>query len=138
MSAFILGIFIFLGFIGLGYFLADAAITLKQFDRSAMVKGLSEREYSTDIVIWPIQFTTASSDLESLYNPIDDSTAKIKTFLNKMGIDPAEINVNSPAIDAEHDLLAAIVPWVEEGVVVAPRKDRSVATSVVFLSSFLR
>ncbi|WP_460241397.1 hypothetical protein [Aurantivibrio infirmus] len=138
MSAFILGIFMFLGFIGLGYFLADAAITFKQFDRGAMVKGLSEREYNTDIVIWPIQFTTASSDLESLYNPIDDSTAKIKTFLNELGIDPAEINVNPPAIDAKHDLLAAIVPWVEEGIAVAPRKDRSVATSVIFLSSVLR
>ena len=62
-SAFILGVFIFLGLSALGYFLATAAIDFKQYDRSVTVKGLSEREYLADIVIWPIEFSVADNDL---------------------------------------------------------------------------
>ena len=48
-SALILGVFIFLGLSALGYFLAGAAIEFKQYERSVIVKGLSEREYKADI-----------------------------------------------------------------------------------------
>jgi len=69
-SAFILGVFVFIGLSALGYLLGDAAIEYKQYDRSVTVKGLSEREFEADIVIWPIQFTAAGNDLESLYGSI--------------------------------------------------------------------
>ena len=82
-SAFILSVGIFSGLAALGYFLADAAIQFKQFDRSVTVKGLSEREVKADIVIWPIEFTVADNNLENLYQTIDVNTAKIKGFLEK-------------------------------------------------------
>ena len=44
-SAFILGVFVFIGLSALGYLLGDAAIEYKQYDRSVTVKGLSEREF---------------------------------------------------------------------------------------------
>ncbi len=97
-SAFILGVFVFLGLASLGFLLGKAAIDFKQFDRSVTVKGLSEREYDADIVIWPIQFIAAGNDLESLYGSIEDSTAKIKDFLIKKGIESSEISFGSPAI----------------------------------------
>jgi hypothetical protein len=97
-SALILGVFVFLGLSALGYLLGNAAIEFKQFDRSVTVKGLSEREYPADIVIWPIQFTTASNDLESLYNAIELSTTKIVSFLGNKGISTDEITLSSPAI----------------------------------------
>lgn len=97
-SALILGVFVFLGLSALGYLLGSAAIDFKQFDRSVTVKGLSEREYPADIVIWPIQFTTAGNDLESLYNAIDSSTTKIVRFLGNKGISSDEITLSSPAI----------------------------------------
>lgn len=97
-SAFILGVFIFFGLASLGYLVAGAAIEFKQFDRSVTVKGLSEREFKADIVIWPIQFTAAGNDLESLYGSIEANTSKIRDFLGDSGISLEEITFASPAI----------------------------------------
>lgn len=97
-DAFLLGFFIFLGLLSLGYLLGDAAINVKKFERSVTVKGLSEREYDADIVIWPIQFTQANNSLVDLYNAIDDNTRQIKDFLARNGVSPDEITVSSPAI----------------------------------------
>lgn len=97
-SALILGIFILLGLSSLGYLLGNAAIKFKEYERTVTVKGLAEHEYPADIVIWPVQFTEANNDLEGLYNSIENSTNKIKTFLEKQGIQPSEISLSSPAI----------------------------------------
>lgn len=98
VSAFILGLFLFLGLSVLGYLLANAAIEYKQFERSITVKGLSEREYTADIVIWPIQFTVVDNNLDSLYKSIDGSSSKIKAFLEKNNIKATEISISVPAI----------------------------------------
>jgi len=97
-GAALLGFFIFLGLATLGYFLANAAIEYKMYDRSVTVKGLSDREYKADIVIWPIQFTVANNDLTSLYNSIDDKSEKIRSFLELNEISASEITIASPAI----------------------------------------
>jgi hypothetical protein len=97
-SAFILGAFLFIGLSALGYLLGNAAIEYKQYERSVTVKGLSEREYNADIVIWPIQFTAAGNDIETLYESIEKNTSKIKAFLGKNKIRPEEITFASPAI----------------------------------------
>jgi hypothetical protein len=97
-SAALLGIFIFLGLAVLGYTLGNAAIQYKLYDRSVTVKGLSEREYPADIVIWPIQFNVADNDLGSLYKDIDAKTQSIRTFLEQNNIAPNEITVATPDI----------------------------------------
>ena len=98
VNAFILGAFIFFGLAALGYLLGDAAIKFKEFERTVTAKGLSEREYEADIVIWPIQFTEASNDLTGLYGSIETSTSEIKAFLTENGLDPNEISFSLPAI----------------------------------------
>jgi len=82
----------------LGYLLGSAAIEFKEYERTVTAKGLSEREYKADIVIWPIQFTEASNDLEQLYSSIESSTSNIKIFLKSNGISSNEISFSSPAI----------------------------------------
>ncbi len=93
-----LGLCLFLGMSSLGYLLGDAAIRFKEYERTVTVKGLSEREYKADIVIWPIQFTAASNDLAEMYRSIDRSTEKIRAFIKSAGIPDAEISFSSPAI----------------------------------------
>jgi hypothetical protein len=97
-GAIILGAGLFFGLSSLGYLLADAAIKYKEYERTVTVKGLSEREFDADIVIWPIEFTAASNDLEEMYESIDASTAKIRAFLEEAGIDGQEITVSAPGI----------------------------------------
>lgn len=94
----ILGFFIFLGLSSLGYLLSNAFLEYRQYERSIKVKGLSEKEFPADIVIWPIQFSVASNDLENLYNAIDNNNIKIKEFLLKSGVTKSEISISSPSI----------------------------------------
>ena len=98
LTAFILGLFLFLGLVSLGYQLGSAAIDFKQLERSVTVKGLAEQEVMADVVIWPIQFVVADNDLQSLYKTIDEGTTKIKTFLSENGIDSSDITFAAPAI----------------------------------------
>jgi hypothetical protein len=97
-GAFILGLFIFAGLAALGYLLSNAVVNYKEYERSVTVKGLSEREFDADIVIWPIQFTAASNDLAELYESIDSDTRKIKEFLIAHSILPNAISYAAPAI----------------------------------------
>ena len=55
-----LGLFILLGFAALGFLLGRAAVEVKEYERTVTAKGLSEREYPADVVIWPIAFCTYS------------------------------------------------------------------------------
>ncbi len=98
INSFLLGLFIFLGLAALGYLLGNAAIEFKEYERTVTAKGLSEREYEADIVIWPIRFNIASNDLTDLYDSIEGSSLEIKNFLIKNDIDPKEITFSSPAI----------------------------------------
>lgn len=98
VSAFILGAFMFLGLAALGLILGNAAIDFKEHERTVTVKGLSEREFEADIVVWPIRFTEVSNDLGNLYSSIDASTLKIQDFLEKNGLSSTEISSSSPAI----------------------------------------
>ena len=97
-NSIILGVCLVIGLAFLGFLLGNALIKFKQFERTVTVKGLSEREYNADIVIWPIQFTTASNDLEDMYNSIENSSQRIRTFLQKAGISNEEISISTPAI----------------------------------------
>ncbi|MGB5561023.1 MAG: SIMPL domain-containing protein [Sedimenticolaceae bacterium] len=98
VSALILGVFFSIGLLSFGYMLGNTAITYKEYERTVTVKGLSEREFEADIVIWPIQFTVASNNIEELYISIESNTLKIRGFLEMNGLDTSEISLSSPAI----------------------------------------
>lgn len=97
-GALLLGVFVFLGLMALGWLLGQAAIEYRKFERSVTAKGLSEREYPADIVIWPIRYTVASNTLEDLYAAIERNNRKIIDFLGKNGIKAGEITVAVPSI----------------------------------------
>ena len=99
-GSFVLGLFIFLGLTVTGYLLGQAAMDFKEYERSVTVKGLSEREYEADIVIWPLQFTAASNDIAEMYRSIDDSTQKIRAFLEAASIGREHIFVTGEAKNA--------------------------------------
>ena len=97
-SAFILGLLISLGLALLGYFIGDSAIRFKSFERTVMVKGLSEKEYPADIALWPITFTAAHNDLTALYESIERDAQTVIAFLNAAGFESGEITTAPPNI----------------------------------------
>lgn len=97
-SAFILGIFILFSFGTLGYTIWKSTVTFKAFERTVTVKGLAEKEYPADIVIWPVKFTEAGNDLTALYQTLENRTAQVKKFLNDHNIKDEQITISPPAI----------------------------------------
>lgn len=89
---------IFLGLTLLGVVLSKAAISIKEYERTVTVKGLSEREVLADLVIWPIQFSAASNDLKQLYESLDANAKSISSFLETNGIYKKDISFTSPSI----------------------------------------
>lgn len=67
-------------------------------DRRVTVKGLAEREVEADKVTWPILTKELGDDLPQLYRDINNTTAKVKTFLLKNGVKESEISVNAPVV----------------------------------------
>lgn len=97
-EAALLGACLIVGLAVLGYLLGQAVIDYREYERSVTVKGLSEREYPADIVIWPIRFTVASNDLNQLYTELDRSESAIQRFLSGNGIEAGEISTNQPKL----------------------------------------
>lgn len=97
-GAFVLGIFVCAGLIGLGYYLANGFLQAKALERTVTVKGLSERDVPADVAIWPIKFTVADNDLVALYATVERNNALIVDFLKQNGFAESEISVSVPAI----------------------------------------
>ncbi len=94
----ILGIAIFLGLFSLGYFISTSVINYKQFDRTVTVKGLSQKQYSADVVLWPIKFVTPDANLLDLNEKIENYTSIILKFLKENNISDKEITIQPPSI----------------------------------------
>lgn len=97
-SAFVLSLGLVIGLGSLGYLLSAAAIEYRGLERTVTVKGLSVREFPADVVIWPIQFTTASNELGELYRSVEKNTGLIQGFLADNGIPEKAITIAEPAI----------------------------------------
>ena len=82
----------------LGQQVSSALNEMQTWDRVVTVKGLSEREYVADRVIWPIQFVDADNDLPALYNHIEMNSNKVSAFLQSNGIAKEGITIGKPEI----------------------------------------
>jgi hypothetical protein len=97
-SLVVLSASLLLGFIALGALLGEGAVRVKKFDRTVVVKGLSEREVPADIAIWPLTFQEASNDLTGLFSSMQKKNALITEFLAGHGIAKDAITVGAPAV----------------------------------------
>jgi len=94
----ILGLFLLVGLLGLGYFVSHSILSVKAMERTVEVKGLSEREVKADIAIWPITFNVADNDLVKLSETINSKNAQVLQFLETKGFKREEITINAPSI----------------------------------------
>lgn len=114
------------GIILLGAFFYWGINSFAQRDRTVTVKGLAEREVKADYVIWPIVYKTTGNDLQALYADINSANSRIGAFLERNGIDKADISVDAPQIvDLKADRYAS-----ETG-----HRDRYNVTSITIVAS---
>ena len=98
LPSFVLGFFIFIGLGTLGYFFKTAFMESKNLERTVIVKGLSEKEVLSNIVIMPIKLTRTSNNLESLIIDIDNDTNKVIIFLKDNGLKDEDITLGAISI----------------------------------------
>ena len=98
-SLVVLAASLLLGFIALGWLVGNAAVRIKKFDRTVVVKGLSEREVPADIAIWPLTYQEASNDLNALFGALQRKNAQITEFLTGHGIAADDITVGAPTVN---------------------------------------
>jgi len=79
----VLGLLLATGWALAGFFVGHALLVARASERLVTVKGLAEREVPADLVIWPIAFTATGNGLESLQRGVDESTARIRGFLEQ-------------------------------------------------------
>ncbi len=99
LSALILGLSLCFGMTALGSILGFSAIKHKEFERTVSVKGLSEREYPADIVIWTIDITLANNSLNQLHAALEANAASLRAYLLERSISTEEISFGAPTIN---------------------------------------
>jgi hypothetical protein len=62
-------------------------------DRFVTVKGISEREVTADVAIWPLRVVASDDDLTKAHAQLERSMEKIREFLARNGIDAAGARV---------------------------------------------
>lgn len=97
-AALILGAFVGIGLAVAGYFIADAAHSIRASDRVVEVKGLAEREVPADLALWSLAYTTTANDLGTLHKRLDTDAEAIQNFLTKRGFTADEISRAPPNI----------------------------------------
>lgn len=98
LSSFIIALAAIISFTVLGSFFVKGLTDYRSMERSVTVKGLSEREFLADTVIWPIQFVTASNSLEEVYQSVEQGKQSITEFLISRGVSADEFSLAAPSI----------------------------------------
>ena len=91
----IIGICLIISFSILGFSIYKAVIYTKNCDRTVSVRGLAEREYLANKVIWPIKFVVINNELPAIFTAIDKQEKIIIDFLISKGIKDDEITSSS-------------------------------------------
>jgi hypothetical protein len=60
-------------------------------DRYVTVKGVAEREVEADLALWPMQFVVADDDLGRAQARMQDTSRKVRGFLERNGFQPSEV-----------------------------------------------
>jgi hypothetical protein len=66
---------------------------LRTADRYVTVKGVTERDVTADVALWPIRFVSTDDDLKKAQMRIKESKEIILDFLKRQGIPPAAAQV---------------------------------------------
>jgi hypothetical protein len=86
-------LFIALGLTVSGFLIAQGFHASRTADRFVTVKGISEREVSANVAIWPLRVVASDDDLGKAHAQLERSMDRIREFLAKNEIDAANARV---------------------------------------------
>lgn len=81
-----------------GLLVYHTATSVTDWQRTVTVKGLAEQEYPADTVLWPVTFSLASNDVNTLYQQVDAQMQTVSDYFIEAGLTPAEITRGQPVI----------------------------------------
>lgn len=94
----------------LGFCLKAGIDNIAFRDREVTVRGLAEREVPADLVTWPISYSLAGNDLQTIYDNVSHNNDIIVKFLTSNGISADEISVNPPTRMMRHPTVTVRIP----------------------------
>lgn len=62
-------------------------------DRFVTVKGISEREVTADVAVWPLRIVTAGNDLGAAHTELQRHVRLVRDFLERQGIDTSQVSL---------------------------------------------
>jgi hypothetical protein len=86
-----------------GWFVGDGFFRGRAADRFVTVKGVSERDVTADVALWPLRFVSTNDDLKQAQAAIKQSHQQALGFLERHGIDAKAAEVQKLEVN---DLLA--------------------------------
>jgi uncharacterized protein len=98
-----LGLSLILGLAIFGAQIGRAVKKGREFDRCLTVKGLSEREVKANLALWPIRFSVAAEDLDTLKKEMEAQRDLVMAYLRDSGIDARDITVGLPTVSDRED-----------------------------------
>jgi hypothetical protein len=81
------------GIAAAGFLVGNGFVRAKAADRYVTVKGVSEREVRADLAVWPLHLVGADNDLAIANAKLTKSTADVRAFLIRHGVDTSQIQV---------------------------------------------
>ncbi|MGH7663287.1 MAG: SIMPL domain-containing protein [Gemmatimonadaceae bacterium] len=93
-----------------GFLAGNGLARARASDRFVTVKGVSEREASANLAIWPLRVVGADDDLAAANSQLQTSVAKIRSFLARHQIDTSRIQLQDFSVT---DALAN--PYAQRG-----------------------
>ncbi len=82
------------GLAACGWFVGRGFMNRNASDRYVTVKGLSERDVSADIALWPLRFVATNDDLGKARDMAAQSKASIMAFLERHGIAADQVELS--------------------------------------------
>jgi hypothetical protein len=92
-----------LGISTAGWLVGQGFTKGRSSDRFVTVKGISERDVSANIALWPIRFVSTDDDLKKAQSKIKSSEEQILSFLKRHGIGHNDVHIQNLEVT---DLLA--------------------------------
>ncbi len=89
-----LGISLALGLVVSTVILSNTMKTIKFANQSITVKGYAEKQITSDLASWSLEFSAEGKEMVSCYNTIERDNATVTQFLAAKGISRSEMSIS--------------------------------------------